>query len=167
MATAAPTRGTDFHLRPSIVGDEPFLLELYAQSRAQELACSGMDALQREVFVQMQFRMRQAAYSTTYPTALDEIICGDDEASLGRVLTARAEDEMRLIDIAIAAEKQGQGIGTKVIQELQQECLTQGWKMRLQVLKGSSAEALYQWLGFRLRGEILLRRQRVWDGMKI
>lgn len=167
MATVVQMRDTAFHLRPFVVADEPFLLELYAQSRAEELAHSGMDALQRELFVQMQFRMRQAAYGTTYPGALDEIICEESGVSLGRVLTDRAADGMCLIDIAIVAEKQGQGIGTKMIQELQQECLTQNWKMRLQVLKDTPAERLYRRLGFRLTGEDSLRRQMVWDGTKI
>lgn len=126
-----------------------------------------MDALQREVFVQMQFRIRQAAYSTMYQTALAEIICSDSETSLGRVLTARTADAMCLVDIAIAAEKQRQGIATQVIQKLQQECLSRDWKMRLQVLKGSSAERLYRRLGFRLTSEDSFRRQMVWDGTKI
>lgn len=142
-------------------------MELYAQSRAEELEHSGMDALQREVFVQMQFRMRQAAYSATYPTALNEIICSESRAPLGRVLTDRAAGGMRLVDIAIAPERQRQGIGTQVIQELQQECTAHRWKMSLQVLKDSSAERFYQRLGFRLTGEDLLRRHMVWDGTKI
>lgn len=61
----------------------------------------------------------------------------------------------------------GQGIGTKIIQELQQQCLAQSWKMRLQVLKGSSAERLYRRLGFSPASEDSLRRQMVWDGTKI
>ena len=167
MATAAQIRYTAYHLRRSVVADEPFLLELYAQSRSEELVHSGMDALQREVFVQMQFQIRQAAYSTTHPTALDEIICSDSGTSLGRVLTDRTANEMCLVDIAIAARMQRQGIATQVIQELQQECLAHDWKMRLQVLKGSSAERLYRRLGFRQTGEDSLRRQMVWDGTKI
>lgn len=71
-------RSATYYLRPSVAEDERFLLELYAQSRAEELMHSGMDALQREVFVQMQFRIRQAAYSATHPTALSEIICAND-----------------------------------------------------------------------------------------
>lgn len=167
MAAAVQMRSATYHLRPSVAEDDRFLLELYIQSRAEELRHSGMDALQREVFVQMQFRIRQAAYTATYPTALDEILCADDGTALGRVLTDRTTDGMCLIDIAIAPEKQQQGIGTQVIQELQQECMSHHWQMSLQVLKDSSAERLYRRLGFRLTGEDSLRRQMVWDGTKI
>ena len=167
MAAALQMRSATYHLRPSVAGDERFLLELYAQSRAEELMQSGMDALQREVFVQMQFRIRQAAYGATHPTALSEIICASDGTALGRILTDRTTDGMHLVDIAITTERQRQGIGTQVIQELQQECISHHWKMSLQVLKDSSAERLYRRLEFRLTGEDSLRRQMVWDGTKI
>ncbi len=158
---------TAYHLRRSVAADEPFLLKLYAESRAEELAHAGMDAWQREVFVQMQFRVRQAAYNAAHPTALDEIICADSGLPLGRVLTDRTADGMCLIDIAIVAQMQKQGIGARVIEELQQECRAQGCQMRLQVLKGTPAERLYRRLGFRLVAEDALRRQMVWDGTKI
>lgn len=167
MAAALQIREASISLRSATVEDEKFLLDLYAQSRAEELARSGMDPLQREVFVQMQFQIRRAAYSATYPMARNEIICGDKGAALGRVITDRTAKELCLVDLAITTEMQGQGIGTKVIQELQHECLTHGWKMRLQVLKGSSAERLYKRLGFSIKSEDSLRRQMVWDGTKI
>jgi len=167
MAATAQITGMTYHRRRSVAADEQFLLEVYAQSRAEELTRSGMDAQQREVFVQMQFRIRQAAYSATHPIASDEILCADDGTALGRVLTDRTADGICLVDIAIAPEKQRQGIGTQVIQELQQECISHHWKMSLHVLKDSSAERLYRRLGFRLSGEDSFRRQMVWDGTKI
>ncbi len=166
MAAAVQIREASIHLRPTAVADEVFLLELYAQTRAEELMRSGMDALQREVFVQMQFRLRQAGYRATYPMAEDEIICTERGTPVGRVLVDRTQDGMRLIDIAIAAENQGQGFGTQMIRELQRECSAREWEMRLQVLKGSMAERLYRRLGFKVTGEDPLRRQMVWDGTK-
>jgi GNAT superfamily N-acetyltransferase len=164
MAAAVPMRASTCHLRQSCAGDEGFLLELYAQTRADELMHSGMDPLQRKIFVQMQFRIRQMGYKTTYPMAFDEIICTDHEIPVGRVLTDRGSDEICLVDIAIAAEMRNQGFGTQVIQALQQECIVRNWNMKLQVLKRSAAERLYQQLGFRATGEDPLRRQMIWDG---
>jgi GNAT superfamily N-acetyltransferase len=68
---------------------------------------------------------------------------------------------------AIIGARQRQGSGTQVIQALQQECQSHNWKMRWQVLKGSSAEVLYRRLGFKPTGKDSLRRQMVWDGTKI
>ncbi len=167
MAAAVQIREAHIHLRPAAGADEGFLLELYAQTRADELMRSRMDALQREVFVQMQFRVRQASYRATYPTAVDEILCTDMGTPVGRVLVDRAEDGMRLVDIAIAAERQRQGFATQVIRELQHECAARDWEMRLQVLKGSAAERLYRRLGFKVASEDPLRRQMVWDGARV
>ena len=167
MAAAVQISEASCHLRPAGIADEPFLLELYAQTRAEELAQSGLDALQREVFVQMQFRARQISYQAAYPLATDEMICTDRGIPVGRVLVDRAEDEMHLVDIAIIAEQQRQGFGTQVIRELQHECSARDWEIRLQVLKGSPAERLYRRLGFRAVGEDPLRRQMVWDRTRV
>lgn len=167
MAAVVQIREAIYHLRPAGIADEAFLLGLYAQTRSEELMHTGMDALQREVFVQMQFRLRQAAYGVTHPTALSEIICTQDGTAYGRILTDRTMDGMCLVDIAIVSDRQRQGIGTQVIQGLQRECMSHHWKMALQVLRGSAAERLYKRLGFRLTGEDSLRRQMVWDGTKI
>jgi len=163
MAAAVQIPEAICHLRPAGIADEAFLLKLYAQTRADELAQSGLDALQREVFVQMQFRARQVSYQAAYPMAMDEMICAGRGIPVGRVLVDRAEGEMRLVDIVIVAERQRQGFGTQVICGLQHECAARDWEMRLQVLKGSPAERLYQRLGFKGTGEDSLRRQMIWD----
>lgn len=163
MAAAVQIPEATWHLRPASIADEAFLLELNSQTRAEELAQSGLDALQREVFVQMQFRARQMSYGAAYPLAADEIICTASGVPVGRVLIARMKDGMHLVDIAIVTEQQRQGFGTQVIQELQRECTARDWEMSLQVLKDSPAERLYRRLGFKVAGEDSLRRQMVWD----
>jgi ribosomal protein S18 acetylase RimI-like enzyme len=167
MAAAVQIPEAICHLRPAGIADEAFLLELYAQTRARELAQSGLDALQREVFVQMQFRTRRISYQAAYPLAMDEIICTGRGVPVGRVLVDRMQDGMHLIDIAIAAEQQRHGFGTQVIRELQHECAARDWELKLQVLKGSPAERLYRRLGFKVAGEDPLRRQMVWDRMRV
>lgn len=166
MLMAEQIREASYHLRLANSADEAFLLELFAQGREAEMMLAGMDAMQREMFVQMQFRARQAGYAASYPAALDEIICLDNGSAAGRVLVDRAGGEMRLVDIAIVSDWQQQGIGTQIIRALQQECRTQGWQLKLQVLKASAAERLYQRLGFVLAGEDLLRQQMVWNGAR-
>jgi ribosomal protein S18 acetylase RimI-like enzyme len=167
MAATAPTRDAHIHLRPVVAADEGFLRALYAQSRAEELTRAGMDALQREMFVQMQFQLRQTSYKASFPLAVDQIICTTAGVPAGRVLVERKDGSMLLVDIAIATEQQRQGFGTKVIRQLQQECAESGWKMSLQVLKGSAAEGFYRRLGFEVTGEDPLRRQMIWDGTRV
>jgi GNAT superfamily N-acetyltransferase len=167
MEAAVQMREVSHRLRPSGLADDGFLLELYAQTRAGERMLSGMNESQWELFLQMQFRLREASYRTSWPMAVDEIICSESGPAIGRVLTGLTAEGMCLVDIAIVREKQRQGFGTQVIQNLQHECAGQNWKMRLQVLKGSPAEELYRRLGFKVTGEDPLRRQMVWDRMKV
>jgi GNAT superfamily N-acetyltransferase len=97
---------------------------------------------------------------------MQEIICAEEGTAAGASLVQRTADGMRLIDIAVINGKRRQGIGTEVIRALQQECHTRGWTLKLQVLKGSTAERLYRRLGFEVAGEDSLRRQMVWSGAK-
>ncbi len=166
MPTADLIPRTAYHRRPANDADERFLLNLYAQERATELMLAGLDATQREMFVQMQFRARQASYAANYPTAMQEIICTEDGTPMGGMLVERTADGMRLIDIAVINHQRGQGLGAEVIRALQQECDTRGWTLRLQVLKGNPAERLYQRLDFEIEGEDPLRRQMAWRGAK-
>jgi GNAT superfamily N-acetyltransferase len=166
MPTADLIPRTAYHRRPATAADEGFLLNLYAQERAAELMLAGLDAAQRQIFVQMQFRARQTSYAANYPAATQEIICVEDGTPAGGILVERTADGMRLIDIAMITSKRRQGLGTEVIRALQQECDTRGWTLKLQVLKGNTAERLYRRLGFEVAGEDSLRRQMVWSGAK-
>ena len=166
MPTADLIPRTAYHRRPATDADEGFLLNLYAQERAAELMLAGLGAAQRQMFVQMQFRARQASYAANYPTAMQEIICAEDGMPAEAVLVERTADGMRLIDIAVINSKRGRGLGTEVIRALQQQCNTRGWILKLQVLKGNTAEKLYRRLGFEVAGEDSLRRQMVWSGAK-
>jgi len=166
MPTADPIPRTAYHRRPANDADEGFLLNLYAQERAAELMLAGLDATQRQMFGQMQFRARKVSYAANYPTATQEIICAEDGTPTGGILVERTADGMRLIDVAVIHGKRRQGLGTEVIRALQQECHTRGWTLKLQVLKGNIAERLYRRLGFEIVGEDSLRRQMVWRGAK-
>ena len=113
MPTPEQIRKSIYHMRRADNADQGFLLELYAQGRASELSFSGMNAIQREVFLQMQFRARQASCLASYPEDLNEIICLDDGTPVGRVLVDRTGGGMHLVDIAIFNARQRQGAGRR------------------------------------------------------
>jgi ribosomal protein S18 acetylase RimI-like enzyme len=164
MPTTTQTRETTFYLRQARITDEEFLLMLYAQQRAAELEIFGMDAHQREIFMQMQFRARQLSYATHHPTASGQIVVLECGTPIGRFLVERTEDEICLIDIALINEYQGRGIGTKLVRTLQLECEARDGRLELHVLKGSTAERLYRRLGFVATAEDPFRIQMVWTG---
>ena len=162
MTTTIQIREVTFSLRCAGSVDENFLRTLYDQQRSAELEISGLDQLQREHFLELQFRARRLGYTSHYPEASDQIINSESGAPIGRVLVARTENVIHLVDIALLAEQQRQGIGTKIIQALQRECEVRGGELKLQVLKGSPAERLYQRLGFVAVEEDPFRIRMIW-----
>src|SRR4030095_6194688 len=107
-------------LRPTTPGDEPFLLNLYATTRTSELAVLALDERQKQAFVRMQFGAQAQQYRMTYPNANNSIILMKEEA-VGRLIVDRSEHELTLVDISLLPEHRGQGIGTRIINELLRE----------------------------------------------
>jgi ribosomal protein S18 acetylase RimI-like enzyme len=166
MPTADFISRTGCYRRLANDTDGTFLLNLYAQQCTAELMVAGLDAGQCQMLVEMQFRARQMSYASNYKTAVQEIVCAEDGTPAGMILVERMADGMRLIDIAVMDGKRRQGLGTAAIRDLQQECRTRNWTLKLQVLKGNPAERLYRRLGFEVVGEDSLRRQMLWSGQQ-
>ena len=61
-------------LRPQGPADGPFLLELYASTRQEELDALCWPAPAREAFVKMQFDACQRGYQAAFPRAQFAII---------------------------------------------------------------------------------------------
>jgi ribosomal protein S18 acetylase RimI-like enzyme len=150
-------------LRAEALADGPFLLELYASTRQEELEAMGWPAAMREAFVRMQFNAQQQGYRAAFPRAEFAIILLRDLA-VGRIVIDRAENEIRLVDIALLAAHRGRGLGTALMQNLRHEAAAANKPIRLSVVKGQRAFRLYQRLGFEKTGEAGLRDQMEWRG---
>jgi ribosomal protein S18 acetylase RimI-like enzyme len=150
-------------LRPEGPADEPFLLQVYAGTRQEELAATGWPVEMQEVFLTMQFNAQQQGYRTAFPRAEFAIILLRDEA-IGRIIIDRAENELRVVDIALLPAHRGRGIGTALVQNLQREAAAAQKPVRLSVVKGQRADRMYQRLGFQKTGEDGARDQLEWRG---
>ena len=136
------------NLRPATPDDEPFLLEVYASTRIDELAALGWNDDQKLAFIKMQFLARER----TYPRVDDRIILLDGRA-VGRMLVDRNEAEILLRDIALLTEYRNTGIGSRLINDLMQEAAAAGKPIKLHVVSSSPAVRLYERLGFRRSGD--------------
>jgi GNAT superfamily N-acetyltransferase len=152
---------THISLRPVEPGDEPFLFEVYASTRKDELAFLPWNEAQREAFVKMQFNNQQGAYKMQYPGADHRIILLSGRP-VGRLIVVRGEREILLADIALLHEFRNAGIGAWLIKELCAEAAAAGLPVRLQVLIFNRAARLYERLGFRLMGENQTHFQMEW-----
>lgn len=134
-------------LRPIVPNDRSFLLAVYASSREPELATVDWDAAQKAAFVRMQFEAQHAYYQEHYAGAAFDVILVDGQQA-GRLYVARADDEIRIVDIALLPEYCNRGIGTMLLRGLQSEAAAAGKPLRIHVERFNPALRLYERLGF-------------------
>ena len=134
-------------LRPAGLEDKPFLRQLFATTRAEELALMPWDDHQKETFISMQFNAQDQQYAMSYPQADHNIILLKD-VPIGRMMVARNDTAISLVDIALVPEFRNVGIGTGLIKDLLNEAAAVGKPVRLHVFVSNSAMRLYERLGF-------------------
>jgi ribosomal protein S18 acetylase RimI-like enzyme len=141
-------------LRPVAPEDSAFTFQVYASTRAAELARTGWLDIQQQAFLKMQFKLQQASYKDKFPEAEDNIILRDGEA-IGRIIVDRTHPgEIRGVDVAILPDARNSGVGTYLIQNLLEEASAAGKPFRIQVEKHNEAAfRLYERLGFVHLGE--------------
>ncbi len=77
------------------------------------------------------------------------------EQPVGFFKVLREEHLWHLLQIMLLPEYQGQGIGTRLLQDLINQSREHNTTLQLGVLKGNPARCLYERLGFRLLHEEL------------
>jgi ribosomal protein S18 acetylase RimI-like enzyme len=139
-------------LRPVVEADREFLVGLYASTRAEELAQVPWDQGALRAFVEHQFAAQDAHYRANYPGATLDVI-EVDGAPAGRLYVHRGPSDIRIMDIALAPEFRGRGIGTTLLRALIAEAGASGRKLSVHVEVSNPARSLYDRLGFLPVGE--------------
>lgn len=148
--------------RPASADDQPFLFELYCSVRANEGFYGALENPQLTALLKMQFDARERAYQYRYPNS-DHLLILFDETPIGRLFVHRAEQEIRLADIALLPIYRGKGIGASLINELFDEADRVNKPVTLHVEMANPAIHLYERLGFVRKGDdgayLFLERQ--------
>lgn len=139
-------------LRPVQEADRPFLAQVYASTRAEELATLPWTDEQKAAFIAHQFEAQDAHYRTHYDRATFDVIEVDGEPA-GRLYVDRGPREIRIVDIALTPEYRGRGLGTGLLQALLDEAAGSGRTVSIHVEMSNPARRLYERLGFRPAGE--------------
>lgn len=139
-------------LRPATAADREFLLGLYASTREQELAQVAWEEGARDAFVDHQFSAQDGHYRSNYPGATLDLIELDGERA-GRLYVYRGDEDIRIMDIALAPPFRGKGIGTGLLKDLMSEARSSGRSLSIHVEMQNPARSLYERLGFVPVGE--------------
>jgi ribosomal protein S18 acetylase RimI-like enzyme len=135
-------------LRPVRIDDEEFLFQVYASTRAEEMAIVPWNQEQKHAFLEMQFNAQRQSYLKEFPSAEYKII-EDDGVAAGRLIVDRSDQRILIIDIALLPEHRRKGIGSSLINDLKSEAERTGKPLRLDVESFNPAYHLYDRLGFR------------------
>jgi ribosomal protein S18 acetylase RimI-like enzyme len=113
-ASSIVPRAPATHLRLAGTADEPFVRQLYRNSRASEFAAAGLPQAALDVLLDQQYRAQAAGYAAQFPDAMALIVLHHDEP-VGRLILQIGDRQWRIVDILLLAEVRGQGIGSDLI----------------------------------------------------
>ena len=133
--------------RPIHERDSAFLLEVYASTRADEMALVDWPEVEKAEFLRMQFEAQHTYYVERFPEARFDLVLEGDRP-IGRLYVDRRPDEVRIIDIALLPEARNGGIGSRLLRDLLDEAERAGKPVRIHVEQFNPAMRLYRRLGF-------------------
>jgi ribosomal protein S18 acetylase RimI-like enzyme len=134
-------------LRPAGDNDDEFLRHVYASTRADELAPVPWPDEQKRTFLAHQFTAQSAHYAEHYPDASFDVILVDSEPA-GRLIVARREDRILIVDISILPEYRARGIGTRLLRPILTDADRRDAQVIVHAERFNRALRLYQRLGF-------------------
>jgi len=115
----------------------------------EELAVVPWDDAQKDAFLRMQFDAQDAWWRENYAEASFDVILVDGEPA-GRLYVHRGRSDIRIVDIALLPEHRGNGIGTRLLEELLAEGDAEAKSVTIHVERMNPALRLYERLGFSL-----------------
>jgi len=137
-----------YRLRPETEADIPFLMRLFASTRADELASTPWTPEQKAAFVAQQFEAQRYHYYNRLENCRFAVIEHGGEA-IGRLYLQETPTKIHLVDIALTPERRGGGLGTAILEALLALAGTGGRRVDIFVEKFNPALNLYRRLGFR------------------
>jgi ribosomal protein S18 acetylase RimI-like enzyme len=113
----------------------------------EELAVVPWDEAQKDAFLRMQFDAQDAWWHENYAEASFDVILVEGEPA-GRLYVHRGASEIRIVDIALMPEHRGNGVGTRLLEELLAEGDAGAKSVTIHVERMNPALRLYERLGF-------------------
>ncbi len=153
-------------LRPETDADLPFLMQVFASTRADELAIVPWSEEQKRAFLIQQFTAQRKHYYAYFPdTAFDIIELHG--TPIGRLYVDERETRVHVIDIVVMPGSRDGGIGTALLTAIQDHARARGKGVDIFVERINPAKSLYDRLGFKVIGEddVYLEMDWVPDGV--
>lgn len=156
--------GKALSLRPATDDDRPFLVRVYAESRADELGATSWTDTEKIAFCQDQYAAQDRHYRMHYPQC-EYLVVERAGLPIGRLYVDRRPTEIRIVDITLLTTERGKGFGGHLMGEILAEGRQAGLPVTIHVERTNPARRLYDRLGFRLveEGEVYDLLERLPD----
>ena len=142
--------------------DLPFVTELSASTRAEEVAMTGWPVEQQQAFLAQQHHAQHYHYRTFMPDA-EWLIVERAGEPIGRLYLDQLEGSVRIVDISLVPAARGQGIGGAILADVIEAARSSGNGVSIHVERNNPALNLYLRMGFELvedQGVYLLLERR-------
>lgn len=140
--------GRSVAFRPAADSDRAFLREVYGSARAEELASVPWPEAAKQQFLDQQFAAQDHSYRQNYPGA-EFLIVFVDSVPAGRLYLHARPLEIRIMDIALLPPFRRLGLGTRILQRIQEFAAASSRNVSIHVETFNPARRLYERLGFR------------------
>ena len=149
MQTPALLTERGFSLRAAQDNDLPWLRDLYASTRAEEMAPVPWPEIAKRSFLEQQFGLQHQHYMKHFGDADFLAIEHAESGPVGRYYLQRAAPDHLIVDISLFPGLRGQGIGRTLIEASQRAAQALGHGMQLHVAQHNhAARRLYERLAF-------------------
>ena len=136
-----------YALRPRESHDVPFLRELYAETREEELRPLAWTREEKRAFLDDQFARQHTHYLQHSPQAQWWVVTCDGRP-VGRLYVAQTAHDLRIMDVSLLASHRRRGIGSALMRAILEEAQASGVPASLHVEPFNPALRLYERLGF-------------------
>jgi ribosomal protein S18 acetylase RimI-like enzyme len=138
--------------RPSTRADETFVRQLILKSAEEELMAASWPEPMRSHLLEIQYSGRIQSLRSRFPGIVEKILLADGVRA-GWFAKADLENEIRWLDLIVAVEWRGHGVGTAVLTSEIEEANRRRKPARFSVsVMNIGAIRLYERLGFRRIG---------------
>lgn len=148
LPAPAALRAHGLVLRHAGETDLPGLRRLYADTRADEMACVPWPPGLKDAFLEQQFALQHQHYVAHYAGA-DFLVVDAAAGLVGRLYLQRTAAGHRVVDISLFEAWRGRGLGRALLEAVQAEAAALGRGVDLSVAHHNvDARRLYLRLGF-------------------
>jgi ribosomal protein S18 acetylase RimI-like enzyme len=148
-------------LRPEADSDLPFLMQVFASTRAEELALIPWTEDEKRAFLIHQFSAQRKHYRAYYPDAAYDVL-ERDGTPIGRLYVDERQTRVHILDIVLMPDRRGGGVGTAIICALQDYARARDKGVDIFVERINPAKSLYDRMGFKVIREEEIYLEMEW-----